>query len=81
MHLNTAVMQVVNFQPFYVFNQKKHMADLRIGADILKEALEREMTKEEREERAKREEKAVAAAQVANVCLLLPLMSSHPCND
>ena len=51
------------------------MTDLRIAADILKEALEREVTKEERQERAKREEKAVAAAQVANVRLFLVLLS------
>lgn len=43
------------------------MRDLQIGAEILKEALEREITKEERVERARQQEKAVAAAQVANV--------------
>lgn len=43
------------------------MRDLQIGAEILKEALEREVIKEERLERAKKEEKAAAAAQVANV--------------
>ena len=43
------------------------MGDLRIGAEILKEALDRELTKEEREERAKREEKAIKASEVANV--------------
>lgn len=43
------------------------MGDLKIGADILREALDRELTKEERAAQAKREEKAVAAAQIANV--------------
>ena len=43
------------------------MRDLQIGADILKEALEREVGKEERLELARKQEKAVAAAQVANV--------------
>ncbi|KAI0340932.1 hypothetical protein BDW22DRAFT_1485878 [Trametopsis cervina] len=59
--------EVDKFQPFYVFNRKKHMRDLQIGADILAEALEREVTKEEREARAKQQEKAVAAAQKANI--------------
>ncbi|KIP04877.1 hypothetical protein PHLGIDRAFT_120297 [Phlebiopsis gigantea 11061_1 CR5-6] len=59
--------EVVNFQPFYVFNKKKHMVDLRIGAEILKETLDREVGKEERILRAKQDEKAVAAAHVANI--------------
>lgn len=59
--------QVEKFQPLYVFNKKRHMEDLKIGADILREALDRELTKEERAAQAKREEKAVAAAQIANV--------------
>lgn len=67
LQLTTHPFQVENFQPYYVFNKTRHIADLRIGADILKEALEREETKEERTERMKKEEKAVAAAQVANV--------------
>ena len=54
-------------QPYYVFNKQRHIRDLQIGAEILREALEREVTKEERQERAKREEKAAAAAQKANV--------------
>ncbi|OCH94099.1 hypothetical protein OBBRIDRAFT_789626 [Obba rivulosa] len=53
--------EVENFQPFYKFN-KRHMSDLRIGAAILKEALDREMSKEERMVRAKRGEKAAAEA-------------------
>ena len=57
--------QVENYQPFYVFRTKR-IGDLRIGAEILQEALDRELTKEERAERAREQEKAVAAAQVAN---------------
>lgn len=48
------------------------MGDLRIGAEILKETLDREVGKEERIMRAKQEEKAVAAAHVANVSILMP---------
>lgn len=59
--------QVENYQPYYQFKPRR-MSDLRIGAEILKEALEREMSKEDRAERAKQQEKAVAAAHVANVC-------------
>ena len=59
----------MKFQPFYVFNKSRHMNDLSIGAEILKEALEREMTKEERAIEAKKNEKAVAAAHLANVCV------------
>jgi hypothetical protein len=47
------------------------MADLRIGAGILKEAVELEVVKQERSERAKKEEKAVAAAAANNVGLSL----------
>ncbi|EKM59515.1 uncharacterized protein PHACADRAFT_250072 [Phanerochaete carnosa HHB-10118-sp] len=58
--------QVEDYQPLYVFKPRR-IGDLRIGAEILKEALDREMTKEERAERAKQQEKAVAAAQIANI--------------
>lgn len=58
-----------NFQPYYVFNPRK-MTDLRIGCAILKEFFERETEKEIRLARAKREEKAVAAAAVANVRII-----------
>ena len=66
LYTNRTTCQVDNFQPFYAFNKRKGR-DLHIGAEILNEALEREITKEERQERAKQQEKAVAAAQVANV--------------
>ncbi|KAI0773354.1 hypothetical protein BC629DRAFT_1595126 [Irpex lacteus] len=57
---------VENFQPYYIFNKKKHMRDLQIGAEILQEALTRESEKEERRERAFRDERAAEAARVAN---------------
>lgn len=43
------------------------MDDLRIGAAILKEALDREMDKEDRARRSMEEQKAVAAAAAQNV--------------
>ena len=43
------------------------MNDLKIGAEILREALERELTKEDRITQARKEEKAAAAAQIENV--------------
>ena len=54
------------FQSYYVFNTNK-MEDLRVGAAILKEALDRETEKEERAQRSKEEQKAVAAAAAQNV--------------
>ena len=54
------------FQSYYVFNTSK-MEDLRVGAAILKEALDRETEKEERAQRGKEEQKAVAAAAAQNV--------------
>ncbi len=45
------------------------MRDLQIGAEILQEALTRESEKEERRERAFRDERAAEAARVANVRL------------
>lgn len=49
------------------------MADLKIGVDMLKEALDIEMEKEEREQCRQQEEKAASAAAVANVMLLFYL--------
>jgi hypothetical protein len=43
------------------------MNDLRIGAAILKEAVDLEAVKQERFERSKKEEKAAAAAAANNV--------------
>lgn len=58
--------QVEDFQPYYRFNPRK-MTDLRVGTAILKDALDLEVEKQERLERAKREEKAVAQAAANNV--------------
>jgi hypothetical protein len=58
----------VNFQPYYRFNSRK-MVDLRIGAAILKEAVDLEAEKQERLNQSKREEKALAAAAANNVRL------------
>ncbi|KAI0335476.1 hypothetical protein GY45DRAFT_1240298 [Cubamyces sp. BRFM 1775] len=58
--------QVENFQPYYVFNPR-YREDLEIGAAMIKEALERELVKEDREQRRRAEEKAVHEAAVAKV--------------
>jgi len=60
--------EVDNFQPYYRFNERK-MTDLRIGAAILQEAVDLEVVKQERLERSKKEEKAVAAAVANNIKL------------
>ncbi|THH15498.1 hypothetical protein EW146_g4986 [Bondarzewia mesenterica] len=58
--------EVRNFQPFYVFNDK-HLPDLRIGAAILKEVVQIESEKHEREERSKRLAKAEKEARIEKV--------------
>jgi len=60
--------KVMAFQSNYVFNAGK-MEDLRVGAAILKEAIDRETEREERAQRGKEEQKAVAAAAAQNVKL------------
>jgi hypothetical protein len=45
------------------------MNELRIGAAILKEAVDLDVVKQQRLEQAKKEEKAVAAAAASNVGL------------
>ncbi|KAK0453681.1 hypothetical protein EV421DRAFT_1765788 [Armillaria borealis] len=60
--------EVKNFQPFYIFNPR-HMESLSIGSAILKEAFDLETEKQERAARAKKEEKAVAAAAANKVKL------------
>lgn len=42
--------EVMDFQSYYVFNPSR-MADLRVGAAMLREALDRETQKEERSQR------------------------------
>ncbi|EIW61950.1 uncharacterized protein TRAVEDRAFT_163609 [Trametes versicolor FP-101664 SS1] len=58
--------EVENFQPFYIF-KKRHMEDLQIGAAMIKEALDRELVKEGRDQRRRAEEKAAHEAAVAKV--------------
>ncbi|KAH9853464.1 hypothetical protein C2E23DRAFT_821546 [Lenzites betulinus] len=58
--------EVENFQPFYIFN-KRYLDDLHIGAAMIKEALERELVKEERDQRRRADEKAAHDAAVAKV--------------
>ncbi|KAI0832429.1 hypothetical protein BC628DRAFT_1346598 [Trametes gibbosa] len=58
--------QVENFQPYYIFN-KRYFEDLKIGAAMIKEALERELVKEERDQRRRADEKAAHDAAVAKV--------------
>jgi len=60
--------EVENFQPCYRFNERK-MTDLRIGAAMLQEAIDLEVTKQERLERSKKEQKAIAAAAANNIKL------------
>ncbi|KAI6164891.1 hypothetical protein EDD17DRAFT_1884828 [Pisolithus thermaeus] len=57
--------EVKDFQPYYVFNPR-HVADLRIGAAILAEAIDLEEKKQERLKRSRAEEKAAAAAAAQN---------------
>jgi len=59
---------VKDFQPIYIFNPQK-MAELRIGATILKEAVDLESQKQERFQRSRKEEKAAAEAAAQNVKL------------
>ena len=56
----------MNLQSHYVFKPSK-MADLRIGAAMLREAIDRETEKEERVQRNREEQKAAAAAVAQNV--------------
>jgi hypothetical protein len=60
--------QVTEFQLYYVFHVTK-MDDVRVGAVILKEVLDRETEKEERERRNMVEQKAAVAAAAQNVKL------------
>ena len=57
---------MVDFQPYYVWN-KRRSKELNIGAAVIKEALERELTREEVATRKKAEEKAAHEAAVAKV--------------
>ncbi|TFY82718.1 hypothetical protein EWM64_g1288 [Hericium alpestre] len=58
--------EVENFQPFYRFRDR-HINDLRIGTAILKEVLQIEVEKQEREERHKQMQKAEEEARKEKV--------------
>jgi len=60
--------EVENFQPYYVFNQYR-MTELRIGKEVIHEALEREEQKAERVKRAKEAEKAAKEEAAKRVML------------
>ncbi|TFY51527.1 hypothetical protein EVJ58_g10519 [Rhodofomes roseus] len=75
---------VVDFQPFYVFNDR-HKQDLEIGLAIIHEVLERELVKQERDERTKRQAKEAEEAAKEKVRTSPPttscishLTSHHP---
>lgn len=58
--------EVRDFQPYYTFNPK-FIDHLRIGAEIIHEAVKVDTERRERMERAKKEEKAAADAVKHNV--------------
>ncbi|TFK56050.1 hypothetical protein OE88DRAFT_1652629 [Heliocybe sulcata] len=60
--------EVEEFQPYYVHN-KRYTDDLRIGAAILHEVLDRKSEQLERTKRWKEQDKAAAAAAAKNVQL------------
>ncbi|EPQ59497.1 hypothetical protein GLOTRDRAFT_125805 [Gloeophyllum trabeum ATCC 11539] len=60
--------EVEEFQPYYVFNPR-HMDDLRIGAAIIHEVLDRKAEQQERMKRWKEQEKVAAASVAQNVKL------------
>lgn len=60
----------MDFQSYYVFNPSK-MVDLRIGAAMLREAMDRETQKEEQSQRNREEQKAAAATVAQNVRFFL----------
>lgn len=55
-----------NLQPYYIWNSRK-TTELRVGASVLKEALDRETEREERIAHAKREQKALIELQAKQV--------------
>lgn len=61
------LLQVKDFQPYYSFNPRR-MHQLRIGADMLREALTLVSEREARAAQAKKNEKAVAEAAAEKAC-------------
>lgn len=67
---------VENFQPYYRFRPtEKNLANLRIGASILREFFEQEVVKEEESKRVKETVQEALARQRQNV--RLPLYNIH----
>ncbi|KAJ6539379.1 hypothetical protein B0H19DRAFT_1178767 [Mycena capillaripes] len=60
--------EVRNFQPFYAFNPRR-IQNLRIGAEMIREALAAVEEKETRAAQARKEEKAVAEAAAEKIRL------------
>ncbi|KAJ7498889.1 hypothetical protein FB451DRAFT_13759 [Mycena latifolia] len=60
--------EVEDFQPYYSFNPRR-MDNLRIGADMLREAIALESDKQARAAQSKKEEKAVADAAAEKIRL------------
>lgn len=58
--------QVENFQPFYVFNSNK-MTDMKIGAAIIKEIVQKKKDEEEAKIHAREQEKAAHQATVMKI--------------
>ena len=71
----THASQVNHFQPYYTFN-KKHMSELRIGAAILRDAIQT-AGKEEDEGLKVRTAKAEEELRIKRVCFL-SLWKFHP---
>ncbi|KAJ7700129.1 hypothetical protein B0H17DRAFT_901028, partial [Mycena rosella] len=61
--------EVQDFQPYYTFNPRR-MDNLRIGADMLRDAISLESDKQARAVQSKKEEKAVADAAAEKVIRL-----------
>ncbi|KIJ56665.1 hypothetical protein M422DRAFT_22814 [Sphaerobolus stellatus SS14] len=60
--------EVKDLQPFYLWNSHR-AAELRVGASVLREALERESEKEQRSTRAKQDQKAQVELQAKQIKL------------
>ncbi|KAG8218875.1 hypothetical protein J3R82DRAFT_4554 [Butyriboletus roseoflavus] len=62
--------KVMNLQSYYMFNPNK-MVDLRTGAAMLREAIDRETEKEEQLQRNRQQQKVAAAAVAQNIKLAI----------
>ncbi|EPT03800.1 hypothetical protein FOMPIDRAFT_1022340 [Fomitopsis schrenkii] len=68
--------EVVDFQPYYIFSDRLK-GDLEIGLAIIHETLERELAKQERAERIRREAKEAELEAKEKVSLPLPTAATH----